>query len=35
VPWWHRLGEQLNGRSARQQLGKSDEPQSGRGSGDW
>jgi len=35
VSWWHHLGDQLNERSARQQLDKSKEPQSGGGSGDW
>lgn len=35
VPWLHRLGDQPDGRSARQQLGSSKEPQSGGASGDW
>jgi conjugal transfer mating pair stabilization protein TraG len=35
VPWWHKLGVQPDGRSAKQQLDKSKEPQSGGGTGDW
>jgi len=32
---FHRLGDQLDGRPASQQLNKSNEHQSGGGSGDW
>lgn len=35
VSWWHKLGVQPDGRSAKQQLDESKEPQSGGGSGDW
>jgi hypothetical protein len=35
VPWWHKLGEQLNGSSASQQLNKSKGPPSGGESGEW
>jgi hypothetical protein len=34
VSWWHKLGVQPDGRSAKQQLDDSKKPQSG-GSGDW
>ena len=35
VSWWHKLGVQPDGRSAKQQLDKSKEPQSGGSTGDW
>jgi hypothetical protein len=35
VPWWHKLGEQLDGRSASQQLNRSKEPPSRGESGEW
>ena len=35
VSWWHKLGVQPDGRSAKQQFDESKDPQSGGSSGDW